>query len=66
MTDVDEPTDDADAPVDPFDQDDADEDPAPAPSWLGAAGQMTAAVLIVLALVAAFIGIAVTFRRLFP
>jgi hypothetical protein len=66
MIDVDEPADDGDAPVDPFDQDDEDEGPAPAPSWLGAVGQMTAAVLIVLALVAAFIGIAVTFRRLFP
>ena len=64
MTETDEPTDD-DAPSDPLDPDDEDE-AAPAPSWLGAIGQMIAALAVVVALVAAFIGAAVAFRRLFP
>jgi hypothetical protein len=64
VTETDEPTDD-DAPSDPLDPDDEDV-AAPAPGWLGAIGQMIAAVLIVVALVAAFIGAAVAFRRLWP
>ena len=66
MTEADEPTDDADASLDPFDRDDEGESAAPAPTWLGAIGQMIAAVLVVVALVALFIGAAVAFRRLWP
>jgi hypothetical protein len=58
--------DDADASLDPFDRDDEGESAAPAPSWLGAMGQMIAAVLVVVALVALLIGAAVVIRRLFP
>lgn len=66
MTEADEPSDDADASLDPFDRDDEGESAAPAPTWLGAIGQMIAAVLVVVALVALFIGAAVAFRRLWP
>lgn len=43
-----------------------DEAPAPVPSWLGALGQMIAALLVVLGLVALFIGTAAALRRLVP
>jgi hypothetical protein len=66
VTEADEPSDDADASLDPFDRDDEGESAAPAPTWLGAIGQMIAAVLVVVALVALFIGAAVAFRRLWP
>jgi hypothetical protein len=65
VTEDDEPADD-DAPLDPFDLDDEDEKAAPAPSWLGALGQMVAALLVVVALVALFIGAAAVVRRLVP
>jgi len=66
MSEADEPTDDADASCDPFDLDNEDESAAPVPSWLGAIGQMIAALLVVVALVASFIGAAVALRRLLP
>ncbi len=50
----------------PFDLDGEDETAAPAPSWLGALGQMIAALLAVVALVALFIGAAAVLRRLLP
>jgi hypothetical protein len=56
--------DDHDAPLEPFDLDDGDEGESPVPSWLGAIGQMAAAVLVVVALVAAFIGAVAVLRRL--
>jgi hypothetical protein len=59
------PDGDDEAP-DPFDLDDEDEAPAPVPSWLGALGQMIAALLVVLGLVALFIGTAAALRRLVP
>jgi len=65
VTEDDEPADD-DAPLDPFGLDDEDQTPAPAPSWLGALGQMIAALLVVVALVALFIGAAAVLRRLLP
>jgi hypothetical protein len=61
----DEPADD-DAPLDPFDPDVEDDGPAPVPTWVGAIGQMAAAVLIVVAFVAAFIATAAAVRRLLP
>ncbi len=66
MTEADEPTDDADASLDPFDGDDEGKSVAPAPGGLGAMGQMIVAVLVVVALVALFIAAAVAFRRLLP
>ena len=65
MTEGDEPTDD-EAPLDSFDLDDEDESAPPAPTWLGAIGQMIAALLTVVALVALFIGAAAVLRRLLP
>jgi hypothetical protein len=65
VTGDDEPDDD-DAPLDAFDLDDEAETAAPAPSWLGAVGQMIAALLVVVALVALFIGAAAVLRRLLP
>jgi hypothetical protein len=53
-------------PLDPFDGDDEDETAGPVQGWLGAIGQMIAALLVVVALVAAFIGAAVAVRRLLP
>ena len=57
---------DDDALPDPFDRDGEDETPAPDPSWLGALGQMVAALFVVVALVALFIGAAAVLRRLLP
>jgi hypothetical protein len=65
VTEADEPTDD-DAPPDPFDLEGEDEGESLVPSWLGAMGQMIAALLVVVALVAAFIGAAAVLRRLLP
>jgi hypothetical protein len=49
VTEDDTPTDD-DAPPEAIDPDGEDEAPSPVPSWLGAIGQMTAALLVVIAL----------------
>ncbi len=65
MTEGDDPRGD-DEPVDPFDLDDEGETPPPVPSWMGAMGQMVAALLAVVALVALFIGAAAVVRRLLP
>jgi hypothetical protein len=64
VTESDEPPDDADSSLDPFDGD--DEGKSAAPGGLGAMGQLTLAALVVLALVALFIAAAVAFRRLLP
>ena len=66
MTDDEEPAGDGEAPLDPFDLEDEDDATAPVPSWLGALGQMLAALLVVVALVALFIGAAAVLRRLVP
>jgi hypothetical protein len=66
VTEDDEPAGDGKAPLDPLDLDDGDETPAPVPSWLGALGQMLAALLVVVALVALFISAAAVLRRLVP
>ena len=63
---ADEPAGDDGEPPDPFDPDDEDDGSAPVPSWLGAVGQMIAALLVVVALVALFIGAAAVLRRLLP
>jgi hypothetical protein len=63
---ADEPVGDDDEPLDPFAPDDEDDSSAPVPGWLGAIGQMTAALLVVVALVALFIGAAAVLRRLLP
>ena len=63
---ADEPTHDADVSSGSFDLDGEDESAAPLPSWLDAMGQMIAALLVVVALVALFIGAAVAFRWLVP
>jgi hypothetical protein len=63
---ADEPAGDDDEPLDPFDPGDEDDSAAPVPGWLGAIGQMAAALLVVVALVALFIGAAAVLRRLLP
>lgn len=63
MTDADEPSDDVDAPLG---LDGEDEGAAAEDGWQEAIGQMAAAVLVVVALVALFIGAAVALRRLLP
>jgi hypothetical protein len=63
---ADEPAGDGDEPLDPFELDDEDEGAAPVPGWLGAIGQMIAALLVVVALVTLFIGSAAVLRRLLP
>jgi hypothetical protein len=60
-----EPDAQADDDSDSFEADD-DDLPVTAASWPSAIGQMAAAVLVVLALVAAFIGGAAVLRRLLP
>jgi len=62
---VEEPADDLDE-ADPFAADDEDDTPLAAPSWLGAFGQMIAAVLVVVAVVSLLIAAAVALRRLVP
>ena len=53
-------------PDDPFDAfDDDEEGTTPVPSWLGAIGQMTAALLVVVGLVVVFV-VAAVLRRLWP
>jgi hypothetical protein len=62
------PDDDQDVFEDPFetlDGDEAAEDPSRAESGLGALGQIAVGVLVVLTLVALFVGAAVAVRRLF-
>jgi len=66
VTEDDEPVGDGEAPPNPFDLDDEEDAAAPVPSWLGALGQMLAALLVVVALVALFIGAAAVLRRLVP
>ena len=67
VTRADEPAGDDGEPLDPFDPDDNEDDgAAPVPGWLGAIGQMIAALLVVVALVALFIGVAAVLRRLLP
>ena len=63
---MEEPADDLDAEADPFAADDEDDTPFAAPSWLGAFGQMIAAVLVVVAVVSLLIAAAVALRRLVP
>ena len=65
-TQADEPAEDTDPSLTSLDPDDANEGAASVPSWLGAIGQMLAAVLVVVALVALFIGTVVAIRRLLP
>ena len=67
VTPSDEPAgDDGGEPPDPFDPGDDDDTAAAVPGWLGAIGQMIAALLVVVALVALFIGTAAVLRRLLP
>ena len=66
VTPSDEPAGDDDEPPDPFDPGDEDDTAAAVPGWLGAIGQMIAALLVVVALVALFIGTAAVLRRLLP
>jgi hypothetical protein len=66
MAEADEPDDDRDPLDELFGPDDEDDRPATAPSWLGALGQMSGAALVVLAVIAAFLAVAVVFRRLWP
>jgi hypothetical protein len=61
VTDADDQNDVAGA----FDPSDDDENAAPE-SWLSAIGQMFAALVVVVVLVALFIGVAVAFRWLLP
>jgi hypothetical protein len=61
-----DPADELSPETDPFDMDEWDDTPLPAPTWLGAMGQMIAAVLVVLAVVTLLITAAVAFRRLLP
>jgi hypothetical protein len=62
-TEPDESTDDEGTSSDPFD---GDEGAVPVHGWLGAIGQMAAALLVVVALIALFIGVAAAFRWLWP
>ena len=64
--DEDEPDDGRDPLVELFGPNEEDERPRYVPSWLGALGEMTGAVLIVLAVVVAFIVAAVVLRRVWP
>jgi hypothetical protein len=65
-TQADDPAGDPGAPFDLFDEEDEDGSATPVYSWLGAIGQMIAALLIVVALVALFIGAATALRWLLP
>jgi hypothetical protein len=49
-----------------FDFPDEDQDAAPVTGWLSAVGQMMAALLVVVGLVALFMGLAVILRWLLP
>jgi hypothetical protein len=61
VTDPDEPQ----SPDPPF-VDDEEEGPALVPSVSGAVGQMLAALLVVVGLVVAFVGMAAALRRILP
>jgi hypothetical protein len=50
-------------PAEPLDIEDGDEVESPIPSWRAAIAEMIVALLMVVALVAAFIGVAVVLRR---
>jgi hypothetical protein len=63
-TEADEADEGGDAAFDLFDPE--DESAAPAPGWLGAVAQMIAALLVVVACVVLFIGVAVALRWLLP
>jgi hypothetical protein len=65
MPHADEPSEEND-PLEAPDEGDEDEGVAAVPSWLGAIGQMIAAVLVVVAVVALFIVAAAALRRLLP
>ncbi len=67
MAEDDEPEDDERDPlVELFGVDEEDERPRDVPTWLGGISQMTAAVLIVLAVLVAFVVAAIVFRRVLP
>ncbi len=66
MTEDDEPDDERDPLVELFGEDEEDERPHDVPTWLGGISQMTAAVLIVLAVVVAFVVAAIVFRHVWP
>ena len=62
-----EPDDDERDPlVELFGEDEEDERPHDVPTWLGGLGQMTAAVLVVLAVIVAFVAVSIVFHRLWP
>jgi hypothetical protein len=58
--------DERDPLVELFGVDEEDERPHDAPTWLGGLGQMTGAVLIVIAVIVAFVVAAILFRRPWP
>jgi hypothetical protein len=62
MTETEEPIRQDDA----FDFPDEDDSPGPVQGWLGAVGEMLAALLVVVGLVTLFIGSAVVLRWLLP
>jgi len=67
MTEADEPDDDDQDPlVELFGVDEEDERPRHVPTWRGLLSEMTGAVLIVLAVIVAFIVAAIVFRRAWP
>jgi hypothetical protein len=66
LTEADDAAGDAGAPFDLVDEDEEDGSAAPVPGWLGAIAQMIAALLVVVALVALFIGAAAALRWLLP
>ena len=53
-------------PAEPLEIEDGDDVDSPVPGWRGAIVEMTVALLTVVALIAAFIGVAVVLRRLLP
>jgi hypothetical protein len=67
MTEADEPDDDDQDPlIELFKIDKKNEHPRYVPSWLNAINEITNAVLIVLAIVVAFMVAAVVLRRVWP
>jgi len=67
MTEANEPDEDERDPlVELFGVDEEDDRTHDVPTWLGGISQMTAAVLIVLAVVVAFVVAAIVFRRVWP
>jgi hypothetical protein len=65
LTEADEPIDDEGGSFGPFYPDD-DDGAVPVHGWLGAIGQMVAALLVVVALIALFIGVAAALRWVWP